>query len=55
MIVSIIDLQGKFLYCALKDAITELVDGQIAINKVCTIESENEIFYNFETQEFYIK
>jgi len=33
----------------------ECLDGQTAINKVCTIESENEIFYNFETQEFYTK
>jgi hypothetical protein len=55
MIVSIIDSQGKFLYCALQSAITELVEGQTAVNEVCTIESESEIFYNFETQEFYTK
>jgi hypothetical protein len=34
---------------------SEVFEGQIAINKVCTIESESEIFYNFETQEFYIQ
>jgi hypothetical protein len=33
----------------------EVLEGQTAINKVCTIESESEIFYNFETQEFYTK
>jgi hypothetical protein len=34
---------------------SECLEGQTAINKVCTIESESEIFYNFETQEFYTK
>jgi hypothetical protein len=33
----------------------EVLEGQIAINKVCTIESESDIYYNFETQEFYTK
>jgi hypothetical protein len=33
----------------------EVLKGQTAINKVCTIETESEIFYNFETQEFYTK
>jgi hypothetical protein len=33
----------------------EVLEGQTAINKVCTIETESEIFYNFETHEFYIK
>jgi hypothetical protein len=33
----------------------EVLEGQTAINKVCTIETESEIFYNFETQEFYTK
>jgi hypothetical protein len=32
---------------------SEILKGQTAINKVCTIETESEIFYNFETQEFY--
>jgi hypothetical protein len=34
---------------------SEVLEGQTAIYKVCTIETESEIFYNFETQEFYIK
>jgi hypothetical protein len=33
----------------------EVLEGQIAIDKVCTIESESEIYFNFETQEFYTK
>jgi len=37
----------------------EVLEGQVAIEQICTIERENpfesEIFYNFETQEFYIK
>ena len=55
MIVSIVNLEGKFLYCALREAITELTQGQIMVDLICTIETENEIFYNFETQEFYTK
>jgi hypothetical protein len=38
---------------------SEVLEGQVAIDKVCTIERENpfesEIFYNFETEQFYIK
>jgi hypothetical protein len=34
---------------------SEVLEGQVAINKVCTIESESEIFYNFETEQFYTK
>jgi|688.fasta_scaffold69051_2 hypothetical protein len=37
----------------------EVLEGQVAINKVCIIERENpfesEIFYNFETEQFYTK
>ena len=33
----------------------QVLDGQTAINKVCTIETEKEIYFNFETQEFYTK
>jgi hypothetical protein len=37
----------------------EVLEGQTAINKVCIIERENpfesEIFYNFETEQFYTK
>jgi hypothetical protein len=34
---------------------SEVLEGQTAINKVCIIEVDIEIFYNFETQEFYLK
>ena len=38
---------------------SEVLEGQTAINKLCTIERENpfesEIFYNFETEQFYTK
>ena len=33
----------------------EVLEGQIAIDKVCTIESESEIYFNFETEQFYTK
>jgi hypothetical protein len=33
----------------------EVMEGQIAINKICTLETESEIFFNFETQQFYTK
>jgi hypothetical protein len=33
----------------------QVIEGQIAIDKVCTIETESEIFYNFETKQFYTK
>jgi hypothetical protein len=49
---TIIDRNGKVLFAKMD---SEVLEGQTAINKVCTIETENEIFYNFETQEFYIK
>jgi hypothetical protein len=32
----------------------EVLEGQTAINKVCTIETESDIYYNFETKQFYI-
>jgi hypothetical protein len=34
---------------------SEVFEGQTAINKVCLIETQSDIFYNFETQEFYVK
>lgn len=43
---------GKVLYCRF-DEPTE--PNEIAIDLLCTIESENEIYYNFETKEFYVK
>jgi hypothetical protein len=33
----------------------EVFEGQTAINKVCEIETESDIYFNFETQEFYTK
>jgi hypothetical protein len=34
---------------------SEVLEGQIAIQQICILETEIEIFYNFETQEFYTK
>lgn len=42
---------GKVLYCRY-DEVTE--PNEVAIDLLCTIESENEIYYNFETNEFYV-
>jgi hypothetical protein len=37
----------------------EVLEGQVAITEICTIERENpqdlEFFYNFETKQFYTK
>jgi hypothetical protein len=43
---------GKVLFAKFDN---EILEGQIAVNKICTLETENEIFFNFETQEFYTK
>lgn len=45
---------GKVLYCRY-DEVTE--PNEVAIDLLCTIESESEseIYYNFETKEFYLK
>ena len=43
---------GLVLFCKSDN---EVLEGQVAIEKVCTIESQGDIFYNFETQQFYIK
>ena len=54
---TIIDSTTRLVLFAKFD--NEVLEGQTAINKVCIIERENpfesEIFYNFETQEFYTK
>jgi hypothetical protein len=34
---------------------SEVFEGQTAIEQICIIETESEIFYNFETHEFYTK
>jgi hypothetical protein len=36
---------------------SEVLEGQVAIEQICTIENPEfkEIYYNFETQEFYTK
>jgi hypothetical protein len=45
---------GKLLYCKRDDVVT---DDQIAITEMCTISvgEGEEIFFNFDTREFYIK
>jgi hypothetical protein len=50
---TIVDSQsGLVLFCKYD---SNVLDGQTAINNICTIETENEIFYNFETEQFYTK
>jgi hypothetical protein len=52
---SIVDRKtGKFLYCRL-DEPTEV--NEVAIDQTYDLENPEgkEIFYNFETQEFYIQ
>ena len=50
---TILDQSGKVLYCK-KDNF--VVENQVAITEMCTLENpENkDIFFNFETNEFYI-
>lgn len=48
---TIVDQNGKVLF-AKNDS--EVLHGQIAIEKLCTIETESDIFFNFETEQFYI-
>lgn len=43
---------GKVLFAKFDNKVLE---GQIAIEKICTLETESDIFFNFETQEFYTK
>ena len=35
----------------------EVLEGQVAIEQICTIENPEfkDIYYNFETQQFYTK
>lgn len=35
----------------------QVLSGQVAIEQMCTLENPDgkEIYYNFDTQEFYIK
>ncbi len=45
---------GKVLYCKKDDSV---VENQIAITQMCTLENPDnlDIYYNFETQQFYTK
>jgi hypothetical protein len=43
---------GKVLFAKFDDIVLEC---QTAVNKICTLETESEIFFNFETQQFYTK
>jgi hypothetical protein len=49
---TILDKNGKVLFAKFDN---QVLEGQIAIDKVCTIESESEIYFNFETEQFYTK
>ncbi len=44
---------GKVLYCKKDDIV---IDGQVAIIEMCTLENpeQKDIFFNFETKQFYI-
>ena len=50
---TILDQNGKMLF-AKHDS--QVLDGQIAIENLCTLENPDnkDIFFNFETQQFYI-
>jgi hypothetical protein len=50
---NIVDETTGLLLFAKSDNV--VLKGQVAIKTICTIESESEIFYNFDTQEFYTK
>jgi hypothetical protein len=54
---TIVDSISGLVLFAKNDSV--VFEGQTAINKVCLIERENpfesEIFYNFETEQFYVK
>ena len=45
---------GKVLYCKKDDSV---VENQIAITQMCTLENpeQKDIFFNFETKQFYTK
>jgi hypothetical protein len=45
---------GKVLYCKKDDLV---VENQIAITQMCILENPDnlDIYYNFETQQFYTK
>jgi hypothetical protein len=52
---TIIDKEtGLVLYCKRDNIVTQ---GQVAIVEMCTLENpdDKEIYFNFGTQEFYIK
>lgn len=52
MLTVVDKLTGKVLYASYQEIETDEV---ISIIQVCEIQTENEIFYNFETKEFYVK
>lgn len=52
---TIIDITTKRLLFVKSD--NEVLEGQVAIEQICTIENPElkDIYYNFETQTFYLK
>ena len=50
---TIVNEEGKVLYCRLD---LPTVEGEIAISEICTLENSDgkDIFFNFETQQFYL-
>jgi hypothetical protein len=51
---TILDKNGKVLFAKFDN---QVLEGQIAISEICDLENPEgkEIYFNFETQEFYIK
>ena len=47
-------VSGLVLFAKFDD---QVLEGQIAIEKICSIENPEgkDVYYNFETQEFYTK
>jgi len=45
---------GRVLYCKKNNSV---VENQVAITEMCTLENPElkDIYYNFETQTFYLK
>ena len=51
---TILDQNGKVLFAKFDN---EVIDGQVAIEQICTIENPDnlDIYFNFETEQFYTK
>jgi hypothetical protein len=50
---TILDLNGKVLFAKFDN---EVLEGQVAIEQICILENpeQKDIFFNFETKQFYL-